>query len=389
MKILVDGRGLLEEVKAGVEGYTYNMLKHLQRMYPDNEYILFSYSRGRMPSEELKSEFNWVHYNWSNLLMSFKWRFFSSPKVNQYFDDIDVVWCPNIRFMPVSKEIKKIVTVHDLSFEVLPECYSSRRRMWHWHMNIKQNLQQMDLILAVSQKTAQDIEEIYGIDGRKIKVIYSGVSHFDEGLPDLDAVEIKYDLRPNYILHVSTIEPRKNIYNLLLAYSLWLKHNRKNGVDEENLVDLVLVGGVSDECENIWQYVNDLAISDRVHILGFVDDEDKISLIRRAKALLYNSYYEGFGFPPLEAMQFGVPVAASFAGSLGEVVGRDCLVIDPLDVGGMVGVIDQVANIELEDSRPIFESRGRNLSAQYSWSRAAKDFCCHLEQLMSGDIISV
>ncbi|MFA4931283.1 MAG: glycosyltransferase family 1 protein [Patescibacteria group bacterium] len=373
MKILVDGRGLLEEIKAGVEGYTYNMLDNLQRMYPENEYILFSYSRGRRPVRWLTQKYKWIHYPWSNMVMSVQWRWLEWPLIDQLIPGIDAVWCPNIRFIPVGVGVKRIVTVHDLSFEVLPECYSARRRLWHWHMNIKENLGKADLIVAVSQKTADDLVDFYDISPQRIKVIYSGVDdrRLARGGPNnlLD----KYKLQANYFLHVSTVEPRKNIYSLLKAYSLWRQRVQKVETSRTDYIsDLVLVGGVAPECQDVHVYLKELNLKDHVHLLGFVDDEEKNFLMSQAKALLYASYYEGFGFPPLEAMKLNIPVVISFAGSLGEVMGKDCLVVDPLDVGAMVNALNLISREK--ELANLFSIRGQNLAAGYLWREAASQF---------------
>lgn len=365
MRILVDARGLLEEFRAGVEGYTWQMLINLKRMYPEDEYILFSYSWKKQPDREISRCFEWIHKKWPNKLASLSWRFLQWPKADRYCRDIDWVWYPNIRFMPVSKGIKKVVTVHDLSFELLPECYRIQSKWWHWYMNIKNNIKNAELVLAVSKTTARDVEEVYGIDKNKVKWHHLGVELVESKIN----IRNKYGLTSKYFLHVGTLEKRKNVLSLIEAYILWLNMQTKKGFSKDSLPDMVLVGGRGWSMNNnLWEIIR---MEKKIRYLGFVDEMDKESLISSAMALFYVSFYEGFGFPPLEAIRLGVPVISSFAGSLGEVLEDKVLMVDSLSLTQIVGAMEMVYQ---DNFREKVFGRNKYVEDNFKWEKTAEFF---------------
>ncbi len=355
MKVLVDARGLLEEVRAGVESYTYCLLDHLQRLYPEDEYVLFSYSRTRKPPVDLAKKWKWVHFEWSNILMSVSFRVLNQPQVDTKIGKFDWVWFPNIRFFPVSRDIKKIVTVHDLSFEILPDCYSLKRRLWHWHMNIKKNLQAANQIVCVSENTKNDLLDNYQLSGNKIRTIYPG-------LTQVKGQNNNYS-KDGYIVYLGTLEDRKNILGLLRGYSYYAFRLATKPMK------LVLVGGVSLTWD-IEDYLKKNNLRDLVKIAGFVDEEEKGRILSSASLVIYPSFYEGFGFPPLEGLQRDKLVMSSFGGSLGEVTGDWGLLFDALDWKGIGINIWQI----LRAKKKIMNSQTGEIAEKFDWSKAARAF---------------
>ncbi|MBU0648454.1 glycosyltransferase family 4 protein [Patescibacteria group bacterium] len=372
MRILIDGRGLLEEVRAGVESYTCHMLDNLVRMYPDNEYILFSYSRRKSPPKDIFQNIEWKHYKWSNLFMSLKWRFWPSQLAEDLVGKVDLVWCPNVRFLPTSDKTKKIVTVHDLSFELMPECYNTKRQLWHWHMSIRENLSKMNKVVAVSKKTAGDIIDIYNLNEKDVVVVYSGTTVYRLDDNFVEKVRDKFAINRDYILYVGTLEPRKNIIFTIKGYWLWRKYLLGRGIKDENIPLLMIVGGEKSAAGEIKKFVVENGIAHKVRILGFVDDKEKNALLSMSRVLIYCSFYEGFGFPPLEAMRWGVPVISTFTGSLGEVLGDGVISVDPFDELGLVTVLNKI----WFDSgfRGLMVDRGMRVASGYCWERSAYEF---------------
>lgn len=370
MRILVDARGLLEDSWAGVEGYTVKMLEGLKRMYPADEYILFSYSRSRKPKSEWLKKYDWRHYHWSNISMSWWWwGVWQWPKADSLIKEIDAVWCPNIRFLPTSSTAKRIVTVHDLSFEIMPECYSQKRRWWHWHMKIARNLKKSDGIVAVSERTAEDLVRYYQIDRKKIKVIYSGI--------DVErVVSTRESAGAEYLLWIGTLEPRKNILTLLKTYGLlfncYLQANK-------SIPELWLMGAEGELRGVVEEYVTNQKWRNKIRYLGYASENEKVNILAGAKILLYLSYYEGFGFPPLEAMRLGIPVISSFGGSLGEVLGKGAVILNPFDQVTFVSLIDKL--LSDNDFRNRMISQGKEVSRAFSWQNSVRDFRLWLDEV--------
>jgi alpha-1,3-rhamnosyl/mannosyltransferase len=173
-----------------------------------------------------------------------------------------------------------------------------------------------------------------------------------------------------YFLHVGTMEYRKNIKLCLMAYKCYVDNLLDIGISDIPL--FVLIGGEG------WTF--DVEINELIDVIGkglvkkmgYVSEKEKIDLIKNANALYYPSFYEGFGFPPLEAILLGVPVISSFGGSLGEVLGNNCLLIDPFDVTGII----KTMNIFGSKKKIIdnINEKKIQLLQKYNWEKAAREF---------------
>jgi glycosyltransferase involved in cell wall biosynthesis len=139
----------------------------------------------------------------------------------------------------------------------------------------------------------------------------------------------KYGIRTKYILSVNTIEPRKNIFNLIVAFSEYLQNSKRNDLS------LVIVGKKAWDYQRCYEKVKELYLEQNVIFCGYVAQEDLPIIYNGAEAFIYPSFYEGFGFPVLEAMSCGTPVLCSQTSSLPEVCGDAALFIDPYDMRNM------------------------------------------------------
>ncbi len=179
---------------------------------------------------------------------------------------------------------------------------------------------EVDLVIADSKATKNDLVELLGFDEKKIKVIYLGVSDSWKEKPvninKLKVIKKKYKIKGEYILSVGTLEPRKNIKSVIKAFNELKKSNLK----------LVLVGklGWGGDIKKITE-----KIDSGVVVTGFIPDEDLAPLYQGAHCFVYPSLYEGFGLPVLEAMASGTPVITSNVSSLLEIAGEAALLVDP------------------------------------------------------------
>lgn len=356
MRIGVDVRPLLEPQPSGVSEYTRNLLTHLFEIDNENQYILFANSFDRDKKIELPKkdnvEIKFFHY--PNKIFNVLVNFLGYPKIDQLLGGVDVFLAPNLQFISLSDQCKKIVTVHDLSFEIYPQFLSRRRKLWHRIINPKKFIQSADQLIAVSQSTKQDLVDLYNIDEARIQIIHSGINQQPKEVE-------QGDLPEKYILSLSTFEPRKNIDSLILAFQKLIK--------KEQFKDykLILAGAKGWKSERIYN----LAKKDpRIRILGYVSDKEKASLLKHASVFVYPSFYEGFGFPPLEALAQDTPVIASAASSLPEILGDAALYVNPYNIFDILKALENLlSNSTLQEDLVM---KGKEQVQKFSWEQTAK-----------------
>jgi glycosyltransferase involved in cell wall biosynthesis len=258
-----------------------------------------------------------------------------------------------------------VTAIHDISYEHLPETFDRRSR-FQMKLTIRHTAKRAAHILAPSEFSRRDIMRTYKVEPGRISTIPLAAS--DVYRPAVDGsetarVKLKYGISGEYILGVGSIQPRKNLVRLMQAYALLLKKGH-------DLPPLVLAGRkawLSDETVEADVYQT---IEDRVIFTGFVPDEDLPALYSGAICFVYPSFFEGFGLPPLEAMQCGTPVIAGDRTSLPEVVGDAGILVDPHSVDAIAAALEKV----LADPRLRAELRQRGLERAkcFSWDRTAR-----------------
>ena len=221
------------------------------------------------------------------------------------------------------KGIRTVVTIHDLIFLRHPEYYHwIDTRLYAW--KFRKTLQEADRIIAISERTKQDIMELGNVSEERIRLIYQSCApRFSSTFSEAEKQQVRsyYDLPERFVLNVGTIERRKNL--LLAAKALELLPSD---------IHLVAVGRQT-------KYAQELPQNNRIHLLSGVPDTDLAIIYSLAEAFVYPSRYEGFGIPIIEAIAAGLPVVACTGSCLEEAGGPDCLYVDPDDVEGMAAAI--------------------------------------------------
>lgn len=332
MRIGIDIRCLAEGKRTGVEEYTLALLSGLFKRCPENEYILFFNAWKKTPDFSWATKYPNVTvkmFHFPNKLLNFSLWYLRFPKLDTLVGGTDIFFLPNLNFAAVSHKTKLVVTAHDLSFELFPDTFSLKRRIWHFFIHFKRLVLSADRVMAVSESTKNDLIDYYGVPKEKITVIYSGIgeqfhtmSHNDT---DLIRVQEKYHLPYRFILSLATLEPRKNIPALISAYDAL----QAQGHPTLSKYSLVIAGTRGWKYEETFAAIAHSPYKDKIILPGFIADEDKTALYNLASIFVYPSFYEGFGFPPLEAMACGVPVIASHSSSLPEIMGDAGILIDP------------------------------------------------------------
>jgi len=253
--------------------------------------------------------------------------------------------------VPVFVPDKTIVTIHDLTHFLFPQYYNKIQVALGWFI-LKRAVRQSKRIIAVSRSTANDIIRFCPGSEEKIRVVHQGVDNFFKPAPQ-DEVEVFKMVNGlgKYILHVGSSKPHKNFDILLKAFS----YLRKKYDD----ITLVAIGRYED------------IKLEGVTVLSDVTDRELRFLYCGAIAMVFPSLYEGFGFPPLEAMACGTPVAVSSAGSIPEVAGQAALYFNPEDVKEIIDSIEQLI------SRPELclklRDQGFKRMALFSWEKTCRE----------------
>ena len=260
-----------------------------------------------------------------------------------------------------------VATIHDLSFEHLPETF--KRRSWmQLRLTVRRTARRAAHVIAPSEFTRRDLINTYRLDPSRVTAIPLAASeHFRpvEDESELARVRRSYGIEGEYVLAVGSIQPRKNLVRLVRAYSLLIRERGRS-----NLPKLVLVG------KQAWLYgetlraIEEEGVGERVVLTGHVSEGDLPALYTGALCFAYPSYFEGFGLPPLEAMRCGTPALVGDRASLPEVVGDAALAADPFDTGAIARALarlidDGVLRAELRE-------RGLRRAGAFDWRDTAR-----------------
>ncbi len=226
---------------------------------------------------------------------------------------------------------KRVVTIHDLIFKKHPTLYPWLDRKIY-DLKCRYSCLHSDKIIAVSKQTRRDVMEVYQIPGHKIEVIYPPVLASDPPGPKHEEDIIRqYGLHDPYWLYVGSINQRKNLEGLLKALTIC----------RSSLPLLVLGKGGRYE-KQARQMVGDLDLTLRVRFVGHIANRDLSVFYRQARALIYPSFYEGFGIPIVEALQNRVAVITSKTSSMPEAGGPGAILIDPHEPASIAAAMDRL-----------------------------------------------
>ena len=320
MTIGIDIRILGNPIKSGIEEYAENLIRDLLKEGKDIQFKLFYSSyRNSLPDYEwLKlPNVKLYKFNYPNNLLFTSSRFFNRPFLDKIVGGADVFFFPHFFISSLSPNCKRVTTFHDLSYIHFPEHLTLRKKVWHnFQMIPEWQAKFSDKIIAVSESTKNDLINLYKIDPVRIEVIYSGIS-LTSDVPrtsDVKSFKRSKNLPDRFILFIGKIEPRKNIIGIIKAFSN-LKVNKKY-----RDVGLVIAGSKGWLYEDIVKLANESIYREQIIFTDQIIDKERFLYYRAADIFIYPSFFEGFGFPPLEAMSCGTPVITSRNSSLPEVV---------------------------------------------------------------------
>ena len=361
MRIGIDAR-IAHYTGGGISEYTIHLAKALAQLSPADEFVLLQSRKDRrhlVHGANVRRVSLWTpsHHRFEQQLLRAE-----LPARRLGLDLLHSTdFIPPLRL----NSFKSIITVHDLAFLRWPHFLTEESARYYGQVD--QAVRRADHIIAVSQSTRDDLIGMIGAPPEKITVVYEAADPIYRPIPREEALasyKDKHLLPAEFILFVSTIEPRKNIVTLLRAYALL---RERYGVT----VGLVLAGGVGWQSDQIFEEVELLGLSEHVTFLGRVNNGDLLYLYNLARCLAHPALYEGFGLTPLEAMASGTPVVVSNVSSLPEVVGDAGLLVDPNSAEELAVALHRLLTDDALHAA--LRDKGLARAQVFSWQRAAQE----------------
>jgi glycosyltransferase involved in cell wall biosynthesis len=361
MRIAIDAHSVGAKL-GGNESYAVNLIEALAQIDSVNDYTIY------ITTDEARDRFR---QRWSNF------------KVRSTLPHTPLIRIP----LTLSAELRKhpvdvlhvqftappfcpcpvVVSIHDLSFEHLPQTFNRRSRT-QLRLTVRHSAKRAARILSLSEYTRRDIIDTYRIAAERISAIpLAAPSHFArvDDNSELQRVRHNYGINGDYILSVGSIQPRKNLARLVKAYA-----SLRGGNSADKLPKLVLVGKCAWLYDETLRALDETGIRDAVVLTGYVPETDLPALYSGALCFVYPSYFEGFGLPPLEAMKCGAPVIVGNRTSLPEVVGDAALAVDPFDVEAIANAIRLLMDDPL--LREKLSLKGQERAREFDWRETAR-----------------
>ena len=400
MKIAIDINELTFTGTTGVKVYTQEIVNALSKIDVKNEYILYANCR-----DETLSRFC-VFANKNFKLKAIKsrlpfWTYSKFPNQLKK-DQPDILFMPiqSVPFFKKPRNIKIVVTVHDLAFLLFPEYFIVKDKFF-LKLHTKRAVKMADEIIVPSEATKRDIIKFYKIDESKITVVYHGITFYDKNIPchsrgggnpesslknvilrrddeesrdhftqNSESVNIKNNLSSQtiakinspYILFVGVIQPRKNIIRLIEAFEMVKANNQE--------LKLIIVGKKGWQSDAIYKRAEESRFAKDIIFLGGVSNDHLDDLYQNALAFVLPSLYEGFGMPVLEAMNYGIPCIVSDNSSLAEVSRDSALLIDAYNSSDIAEKIELL--YKNENLRKEFARKGAERAKSFNWEKAAE-----------------
>jgi len=352
MKIGIDGGALSiadDRLKVGVYRVAYNLVKELPRLEAGNDYRVYSFGRGEQGTRGLGRK----NVSFVPLVR---------PGFQKIWQPIELIRHPVDVYLGISQslpttlyDVKKIGFIYDVGFLEHPEFY--RESYYALSLQTSAVIRRSDHIITISQSSAKSIRDMYHVPAEKLTVAYLGVEK------QFHPTGRKYRGEHPYFLFVGSLKPGKNVPMMLRAFADFLAKSKTE-------YDFVLAGSDYWLDPGISATINSLRLADRVHIIGFVDDDVLAGYYRGAAAFVSVSLIEGFGLPVVEAMASGTPVIGSTAGSFPEVVGDAGILVNPEDEHALVRAMHDISTSPQLGKRLSLD--GLKRAKQFSWTAFAR-----------------
>jgi glycosyltransferase involved in cell wall biosynthesis len=365
---------------AGIGRYTRELIRAIVAQGDMHRYSLFYAAGGLAPDSPYIADLRRICDTYANVrrvpiplsprrLTQFWQRLRVPLPVELFTGRLDLLHAPDFVLPPT--RARTIVTIHDLSFLVHPEC-AEPSMVRYLTDAVPRGLRRANVILADSQATRNDLVRLLAIDPARVELVYPGVGPRFCPLPTEATAPVRHrlGLPDHFVLFVSTLEPRKNVVRLLEAFAQLVQSDDPKLQSPSSNLQLVIAGRRGWLYEDIFTTITRLGLGDRVRILDYVHDNDLPALYNLAAAFAYPSIYEGFGIPPLEALACGTPTVIADNSSLPEVVADAAVLVSAEDVGSIASGIARV--VSDAGLRARLRAAGPAQARKFTWEQAAK-----------------
>lgn len=363
MKIVVNTRLLLKNKMEGIGVHAFNVLKRITVNHPETQFLfLFD----RKYSEEFVFSSNItpvvIYPQARHPILYYWWFEYSVARILNRVKP-DIFYSPD-GYLSLNADVPSIPVIHDLNYEHYPNDLP-KTESWYYRHFFPLFAAKAKKILTVSEFSKQDISKEYHIDASKIDVVYNGADSLYKPLEEVDKKEIrnKYSNGEEYFLYVSALHPRKNVKRLLEAFDK-MKENANSPIK------LVLVGPHYFKNSDMEKVYREMKFKNDVVFTGRLNVEELSKVMGAAFALVYVSYFEGFGIPLVEAMQCDIPIVASNVTSIPEIAQDAALIVDPFSIDSISsGMLEILKN---EALRKKLIERGKERRNFFSWDKTAE-----------------
>lgn len=338
----------------GMRVHVQGLLSGLSELDPPEQIVLFV-NQKLAPQLDVPFEVIEISISGSSRPLRYSYEQFVLPfQVRRA--NIDVLHCPGY-VTPLLTSVPTVVTIHDVNYRAVPETFSRLSR-FIWSRLVPRSAANADAIITVSEFSRNEITKYIGVSSSKSHVVPNAPSPTLTSSPP-SLTETSMTVNPPYFLYVASTHPHKNHETLIRALA-----------DLPNDYSLVLVGPERSAHEDLYRVAEEVGVTERIVIPGFVSDTTLATLYANAQLYVHPSRYEGFGIPVLEAMRYETPVACADTASLPEVCDDAAVYFNP---DSAADISDTCQKILTDDKRyRSLVQNGKKRVSEYSWRKAAK-----------------
>lgn len=364
MKIAVNTRLLLKNKLEGIGWFTYESIKRIVLAHPEHQfYFIFDrpYSKEFIFAENVVPIV--IGPPARHPVLFYLWFEFSIPKVLKKIKP-DVFVSPDA-YLSLSSNITDLIVIHDLNFEHYPEHLPWLVRKYYRFFTPR-FARKATRIATVSQFSKHDICKKYNVDNKKVDVLYNGTNDKFRPISSKvkNSIKIQYTDGNDYFVFVGAFNPRKNLQNIFKAFDSYKSRCDSN-------LKFVVVGEKMYWSKEIKRSFENMKYKEDVIFTGRLDSAKLSEVVGSSVALVYASFFEGFGIPIIEAFAAEVPVITSNVTSMPEVAGDAAVLVDPNNVDEISDAMMKVSTNK-EFALTLIE-KGKKRKNDFSWDKTSEN----------------